>query len=230
MEMYCIVLIALQIGLPALFLSILHASMWGFSLSSAILIWFIIINMLITVWELALYYCFPVLRKEHERREKLGFYNDSEEGRKVRSSITMNLFRKYEISEMMKFEFWVHIWTEYCRYDDAYANPETFQYNIDVGNGHSTPIPCFIMLISMFMPIFSPQVTGIIGALLFYQKWYGTLLYLFTYHNCNKGKHLTPMEYYAAVLGTNGVWFTVPLWGLYVCIQMILTNSFDIIH
>ena len=142
----------------------------------------------------------------------------------------MVLFRDYPISELLKFEFWVHIWTEYCRYDDAYAQPQTFQYNIDVCNGHSSPIPNLIFLISMFTPIFSPQVTGFIGALVFYQKWYGTLVYLFVFHNCNKGKYLTQLEYYCAVLATNGVWFTIPLYGIYASYQMIVTGNYDIIH
>lgn len=228
--MLCIAFIALLIMVPTIILAILHASMWGFSLMSTILIMFIIINLLICIWELALFYCFPALLKEHERREKLGFYKPTQEGRDIRNSITMNLFRDYTIAEMLQFEFWVHIWTEYCRYDDAYAHQETFQYNIDVGNGHSTPMSCLIFLISMFCPLFSPQVTGIIGALVFYQKWYGTVLYLFTFHNCNKGKHLTQAEYICAVLATNGVWFIVPLYGLWCSIQLILTGSFAIIH
>jgi hypothetical protein len=230
MKIHCGLFVALQIAIPSIILSWIHANMWGFSLSSICLIWFIVINLLICVWEAALFYCFPALRKEHERREKLGFYKNTQEGRAVRNSLPLILFRSYELSELCRFEFWVHIWTEYCRYDDAYAHQETFQYNIDVGNAHSTPLSCLIFLISMFIPMFSPQVVGLIGCLLFYQKFYGTCIYLFVFFNCNKGKHLTQMELILCVLSTNGTWILGPMLGFYKGYLLVTTGTFDAIN
>ena len=79
--MLCLYFVSLVIGLPSVLLSILHACMYGFSLYSTILISFLFINLFICVWELALYYRFDDLLLEHHRRQKIGFYDGTNEAR-----------------------------------------------------------------------------------------------------------------------------------------------------
>eukprot|EP00461_Guttulinopsis_vulgaris_P002263 UN02264 len=229
MKVPVLAFLAAKFAIPGIILNYIHTMKFGFSISNTLLLWFLVINLWICVWELTLFYCWPQLKADYEERKKLGFYDyDNKDLKLIRAKVPWTLAQSEEISKLCTFSYWTNIWLEYGRFDDAYvANPETFQYNIDVMNGHSTPIPCLIILISMFTPIFSPVITGIIGALAFYQKWYGTLVYLFVFHNCNKGKHISNIEWISAVLGSNGVWFTIPLLGLYQSIQMILTQSFS---
>lgn len=68
--------------------------------------------------------------------------------------------------------FWAHIWIDYAKWDDSYADKTTFGYCIDVGNGHTTLIPSILLAWSIVEPLFSAKVTGMIGLLTFYQTWY----------------------------------------------------------
>lgn len=234
MKVSPLMFMAAKFGIPGLILNYFHAQQYGFSISNTLILWFLVINLWICVWELTLFYCWPKLKRDHEARVKIGFYDYNASPAalaKNRSRVTWTLLTPTKLSELCSFSYWTNIWLEYGRYDDAYVmNPETFQYNIDAMNGHSTVIPCLFLLTSMFTPVLSPVMTGIIGAIALYQKWYGTLIYLFVFHNCKKGKHLKFYEYFFFVLCTNGVWFTIPVLGLYQCVQMILTQSFDPIH
>lgn len=230
MKIHPVLFIAVKFGVPGVALHYAHTQLYGFSLSNTLILWFLVINLWICVWELALYYRFGKLSRDHEARNKIGFYDYSlgpQRLNAIRAKVPWTLMTPTSLGNLCSLEYWANIWLEYGRYDDAYVkNPETFQYNIDVMNGHSTVLPCLLLLTSMFTPVFSPEITGIIGAMSLYQKWYGTLVYLFVFHNCKKGKHLSYAEYIFAVLATNGVWFTVPLLGIYQCAQMVLTQSF----
>ncbi len=79
------------------------------------------------------------------------------------------------------------------------------------------------------VPIFSPVILGILGLLLFYQKFYCTCVYFFQYLY-NRRYQGRPLPGVLAVVGgTNGLWLFFPLIGLYVCLHLILDNRFDLI-
>ena len=82
----------------------------------------------------------------------------------------------------------------------------------------------------MTFPILSPVVLGIVGLLVFYQKFYGTCLYFFQYlyNRRYQGRPLSAVL--AVVGGTNGIWLVFPAIGIYVCVQLILSGSFELIR
>ena len=131
--------------------------------------------------------------------------------------------------QLASTRLWARTWLGYARYDPSYADRKSFGFAIDVGNGFTTLVPGFLFLIGMTFPIFSPVVLGIIGLLVFYQKFYGTCLYFFTYlfNRRYEGHRLAGVI--AMVGGTNGVWLAFPAVGLYVCVRLILENRFDLI-
>lgn len=63
-------------------------------------------------------------------------------------------------SEILSPSFWANIWIDYARFDDAYVQPVSAGYNIDVGNGHSTLLPSLFLLASMVRPLADPKARG----------------------------------------------------------------------
>ena len=96
-------------------------------------------------------------------------------------------------------------------------------------NGFSTIVPSLLFSAGMTLPILSPVWLGIVGLLVFYQKFYGTLLYFFTYlfNRRYQGQRLANVL--AFVGGVNGIWLVFPAVGLYVSVRLILDRSFDVI-
>jgi hypothetical protein len=82
--------------------------------------------------------------------------------------------------------FWCYIWIDYARFDPSYADSTSAGYNIDVGNGHSTLLPSLFLIWSMIAPVWSARATAMVGLLLYYQTFYGTLVYLYSYFNNNR--------------------------------------------
>jgi hypothetical protein len=82
---------------------------------------------------------------------------------------------------------------------------------------------------SMTVPVLPPVILGILGAFIFYQKFYCTSLYFFTFifNRRYKGHRLGPLL--AVVGGTNGIWIVFPAIGLYVCVRLILENRLDLL-
>lgn len=56
-------------------------------------------------------------------------------------------------SEILSPSFWANIWIDYARFDDAYVQPVSAGFNIDVGNGHTTLLPSLFLLASMVRPL-----------------------------------------------------------------------------
>lgn len=221
------ILVALKIGIIGLIGSYAHYAKFGYmNWTSQTLIWFLAINFWICFWELALFYCYDSNMKLHNARTKAGFYKNDAEGRKLRANTPLVFFRNMSWKEAFSTETVASIWVDYGRFDPSYNDKHTFGYNIDVGNGHSTLVVTTFLFFSLFFPIFSAKVTGIIGILAYYQKWYGTLIYLFSFFNCGRYKNITWLELSLAVFATNGVWFTVPIMGFLAHIDMIMNETF----
>ena len=74
-----------------------------------------------------------------------------------------------------------------------------------------------------------PLVLGIVGLIIFYQKFYCTTLYFIAYV-FNRRYAGRPMAWVIAIVGgTNGVWILFPGIGLYVCLRLIVENSYAIL-
>ena len=118
----------------------------------------------------------------------------------------------------------------YALFDPGYARKGSIGWNLDVGNGFSTFLPALLFAVGMTFEVVSARVLGVVGVALFWQMFYGTVVYFFQFfHN---GRHVghTKKDLYIFVGTTNGMWFVFPLWGLYLSWVLVSTNSYAIFH
>lgn len=183
----------------------------------ALLCFFLAINLLICTWELSLWHRIDDIRR---------WYRDPRGSDRPRG----NLYTQPATpGELLSTRLWARVWLGYTHWDDGYADPKSFGFAIDVGNGLSTLVPSLLFLFGMTLPIFSPLTLGILGLLIFYQKFYGTCLYFFQYVVNRRYENRPFGGVLAIVGGTNGTWFVFPLFGMYVCVRLIREGRFDVL-
>jgi hypothetical protein len=194
----------------------LHGGANGWQVALAL---FLAVNLITCVQEI----CLGLRISEIER-----WFHDPE-ARKTRPKGSMWLTR-VSLPELFSATFWARLWYEYAYYDPAYADRRSFGFSVDVGNGWWTLAPSVVFLAGMTADWMSPVALGLLGALLFYQKLYCTGLYFFSYL-FNERYRLQPLGRVIPVVGgTNGIWLVFPAIGLVVCIQLIFSNSFELIR
>ncbi len=209
---WLLVWMAVWVGVPVG----VHSAAHGFNGWQAALAFFLAVNLLICIWEISLWH-----RIRDIQRWFRGPRDDPDRPRG-------NLYTtRVTLGGFWSSRLWARTWLGYAYWDDGYADPKSFGFTIDVGNGFSTLVPALLFLVGMTLPLFSPVVLGIIGLLVFYQKFYGTCLYFFQYlyNRRYQGRPLAGIV--AVVGGTNGLWFVFPAIGMWVCLRLILDGSFD---
>ena len=120
----------------------------------------------------------------------------------------------------------------YSLYDPSYSNKESFGFYIDVGNGWTTIIPSLLFLYCMITktPILSARIMGVIGICKFYQEFYGTCLYFLSYIWNKRYQGVSFLTVMLFVGLSNGLWFFLPMLGMYTSYEMIQSNTYDIFH
>jgi len=203
------------VGGSALLHFAIHGVVNGWQLALA---FFLAINLLICVWEISLYYRIDDIERWFHRPGEAPL---RPKGNLYTQAVTLR--------ELASTERWALVWYGYAHYDDGYADRRSFGFAIDVGNGFSTLLPSLFFFFAMTVPVASPVVVGIVGLLVFYQKFYCTCLYFFSwFKNRRYEGHRLP-ALLAMVGGTNGTWLVFPAVGLYVCLRLILDARFDVI-
>jgi len=203
------------VGIPVA----VHSSIHGFSGWQLALSFFLAINLMICIWEISLWHRIDDIRRWFQMPKGA---EDRPRGNLYTTPISFG--------EFWSTKLWARTWLGYAYWDDGYADPKSFGWSIDVGNGFTTLIPTLLFLVGMTFPILPPQVLGIVGLLLFYQKFYGTCLYFFQYAYNRRWEGLPRNAVIATVGGSNGIWFVFPLIGMYVCLRLIFEGSFEVIR
>jgi hypothetical protein len=212
---WLVIWFAFWVGVPVLLHLLKHGVANGWHVALTV---FLAINLLICVWEISLWHRMRDIVRWYESPRGAG---DRPRGNLYTTRVTLR--------EAASTRLWARTWLGYTHWDDGYADPRSFGFTIDVGNGFSTLFPSLFFLVGMTFPIFSPVVLGIIGLLLFYQKFYGTCLYFFQYIYNRRYVGRSAASVVGVVGGTNGVWLVFPAIGLYVCVRLIVENRFDLI-
>ena len=177
---------------------------------------FLAINLLICVWEISL----GVRIGEIER-----WHHDPAGARERPRGLVY--LAPASPRDLVSTRLWARVWSEYAIYDPSYADRRSFGFAADVGNGWSTLLPSLFFLVGMTAGMVPAVALGLVGAFIFYQKFYGTSLYFFTYL-FNRRYEGHPLGRLIPIVGgTNGVWLVFPAIGLYVCIRLILENRYD---
>lgn len=220
MRVYQVVLLAILVGAGVPIG--LHRSVHGaIDVDQAVLALFLWINFIIALWELCLCFRIKHIRQNHER------YRVEYKGRELQRVIDFGNTH-VPLGKLLSPTFWSDLWASYSVFDESYANHQSFGFFIDIGNGFTTLIPTLLALYGMTYELVPPRVLGLVTLLLNYQMWYGTLVY-FTSYLFNKryvGHSRLNVALFVGV--TNGLWFTLPLWGMYAAVQMIYADSFAI--
>jgi hypothetical protein len=203
------------VGVPVLAHAAMHQVLNGWHVA---LSFFLAINLLICIWEISLWHRIEDIRRWFQLPRGSG---DRPRGNLYTTPVSFGGFWSTRL--------WARTWLGYAYWDDGYADPKSFGFAIDVGNGFTTLIPSVLFLVGMTFPIFSPAVLGIVGLLVFYQKFYGTCLYFFQYLYNRRYRDRPLAGVLGVVGGTNGLWFVFPAFGLYVCVRLILENRFDVL-
>lgn len=184
---------------------------------------FLSINLLICIWEMCLLWRIDEIEQRYRARSQTGAAGQPR--RRGRSFF----LSRVPARELGSATLWSRVWSEYAIYDPSYADRRSFGFAIDVGNGFSTWLPSLVFLLGMTFAFLPPAVLGIVGLLVFYQKFYGTLLYFFTYLFNRRYEGHRLANVLAFVGGINGIWLVFPAVGLYVCARLILENRFDVL-
>jgi len=132
------------------------------------------------------------------------------------------------VGQMLTPSTWTKVWSTYSLYDPLYADPTSFGFWVDSGNGITTILPSLLFTLNMSVPLVAPRTLGCIGLASFWQEFYGTAVYFSTFF-ANKrhvGKGL--LEIFLFVGVSNGLWFLFPLLGMHASYQMIESGTFAV--
>jgi hypothetical protein len=194
-----------------------------FNAHQAALAFFLWLNVIVALWEICLFLRIDLIQAQHA--DFIERYRGRELAR-VKDFFLM----KVPLARILSPSVWAELWSSYSVFDPSYADRKSFGFFIDIGNGFSTPLPCLLFLYGMTYEPISPRALGIIGLLVFYQMWYGTVVYLASYV-MNKRYAGHSMWNVALFVGlSNGLWLTFPLWGMGVAISMIVSNTYAIVR
>jgi hypothetical protein len=201
---------------------VLHHRVHGvFNVHQIAMAMFLALNLLVNFWELGLYLTPDEIRDEYLSTK------DRYAGRPM-DRIDEVFAMRIPLSRLFAFKSWTGIWSSYSLFDPGYSRKGSFGYNIDVGNGFSTILPATLFGLGMSLEIVSPRVLGMIGIAMFWQMFYGTVVYFFQFFN--NGRHVghTKKALWIFVGTTNGMWFIFPLWGIALSAAMVMSGTFDV--
>ena len=185
------------------------------------LIFFLMVNLLVNFWEIGLFVCHDQIHDEYEATK------DAYRGRET--DRFREMFRKrIPVFKLLSFRQWTEVWSSYALFDPGYASRSSFGFNIDFGNGWSTPIFAILFAYGMTFELMPARVLGIIGVIMFWQMFYGTVVYFFQFFYAGRHKGHSPKTIALFIGTSNGLWFIFPLWGLALSIWMILNNSYSL--
>lgn len=183
---------------------------------------FFSVNLVICWWEMCLY-----LRREYiETRVEHWRLRQSQTGR---TPAVEFLTARVPLNRMFSPTVWADVWATYSMFDSAYANRNTYGFNIDIANGFTTPWTTLILYAAYTGGVLPAIAAGILGAMLFWQWVYASSLYLVSFFIGQKRSRLTTREFYTYIIGPNAVWILIPMVGLYLSIRLILDGDYRVL-
>ena len=218
MRVFHVVLLAVVAGtaVPV----VLHHDVHGvFNAHQMALAFFAWLNAIIALWEICLFLRIDLIEEQHRR------FVAEYRGRELECA--RDFFKKpVPLRRLFSPTLWAELWSTYSVFDDSYANRKSFGFFVDIGNGFSTLLPSLLFLYGMTYEILPARVLGIVGLLLFYQTWYGTVVYFTSFILNKRYRGHTPLNLALFVGMSNGLWLTFPLWGIYAAVTMIEESSY----
>jgi len=197
----------------------------NFNAVQASLAFFLGLNSLICLWEMAL-----GLHISHIARDFAALQRQY--GQDRLGAVMAFFYTPLTLSSVFSLKFWSKVWSTYSMYDPSYSNRESYGFFVDVSNGWSTLAPSLLFLYSMTfqapLQALSARVLGCIGLVKFYIEFHGTCVYFlsFFFNGRHRNKGLTEVALFVGL--SNGLWFVFPLLGIYASYSMIKDDTFDV--
>jgi hypothetical protein len=182
---------------------------------------FSVINVMICLWEIALWQYIEVIKEQFKANERRWKHN--------RTGACIDFFvSPLTWSEAFSFHYWTRVWSVYSLFDPSYSNERSYGFYIDAGNGHTMLLPSLLWCVNMTTlgPLSAPWM-GFMGIISFYQMLYGTVIYFISFftNRCHRGKTFLEVLLFVGV--SNGIWASFPLLGIWTSIQLLLQNNFS---
>ncbi|HEX4338412.1 MAG TPA: hypothetical protein VH062_21045 [Polyangiaceae bacterium] len=222
MRVYQIVTLAIVLGTAVPIY--LHHDVHGVAnVHQAALAFFLWLNAIIALWEICLFLRIDLIEEQHAR------FTAEYRGREL-DRVKDFFALRVPLGRVFSPTVWAELWSSYSVFDPSYADRKSFGFFVDVGNGFSTLVPTLLFLYGMTYEWLPARALGVVGLLVFYQMWYGTVVYLASYV-MNKRYRGHSFGNVALFVGlSNGLWLSFPLWGIAVSITMIGSGSYAIFH
>lgn len=207
-------------GLPVVLHYRCHGVVNPHEIALAFFAW---LNAIIALWELCLFARIDLIEKQHRR------FVAEYRGREL-ERVKEFFLSPVPARRVLSPSLWAELWSTYSIFDDSYADRKSFGFFVDVGNGFTTLVPSLCFLYGMTFDVLPARALGMLGLLLFYQTWYGTLVYFgsFIFNKRYRGHTRRNLALFVGL--SNGLWFTFPLWGMYVAAVLIETNSYAVLR
>ena len=179
-------------------------------------------NILICYWEMCLFFRRDYIKKRAEfwcrRWQDTG-----------RTPALEFLTTRVPLNRILSPTIWADAWATYSMFDSAYADRDTYGFNVDVANGFMTPAPTLALYLTYATGLLPAVAAGILGAMLFWQWVYMSSLYLVSFYVGQKQTRITTRELYIYLLGPNAIWVLIPMLGLYVSVRLILDGDYSVL-
>lgn len=193
----------------------------SFSAIYVIVIFFLVLNFLITYWEIILWYKADFIKERSDE-----FYLAHKEDKSIPMSSFMN--SKVTLGTLFSPTYWAGVWVGYSMYDRSYADRKSFGFSVDIGNGLSTIIPCLILHFGFTYHFLDANILGMIMLAVMWQMGYGTLVYWFSFLVNGRHKLLSTGQNIVVIIGSNVPWFIFSCIGLFAAIRLIVDNNFSV--
>ena len=216
-----VVMVAVLVGGTAMHMGLHYRAHGVVNSHHAVLSAFLVLNVLVNFWELGLLACADQVKAEYLATK--GPYRGREMVR-----IGEVFQHRIPIGRLLSFREWTGIWSGYALFDPGYAERHSFGFNIDVWNAITTLIPATLFAFSMTYGLVPPRALGIIGVAMFWQMFFGTIVYFFQFFFARRHVGHGWKNVAIFVGSTNGLWFIFPLWGIGVSVVLIYQSSYAV--
>ena len=183
---------------------------------------FFSINLLICYWEMCLFFRRDYIEERAEfwrrRREDTG-----------KTPAVEFLTTSVPLNRVLSPTVWADVWATYSMFDSAYADRNTYGFNIDIANGFTTPATTLVLYVTYTGGLLPAVAAGILGAMLFWQWVYASSLYVVSFFVGQKQTRITTREFWIYIFNPNAIWVLLPMLGLYVSIRLILDGDYSVL-
>ena len=179
-------------------------------------------NLLISYWEMCLFF-----RRDYIE-ERVEFWRGRWEDTGKTPAVEF-LTTSVPLNRVLSPTVWADVWATYSMYDSAYADRNTYGFNIDIANGFTTPASTLILYVTYTGGLLPAVAAGILGAMLFWQWVYASSLYVVSFFVGQKQTRITTREFWIYIFNPNAIWVLFPVLGLYVSIRLILDGDYSVL-